>query len=489
MPEFFTNYSAGIPKQTSLSDMIGNMSALQNYNQNQQLMPIQLEKAQTELQGSKQTVESGGIDLSQKKQANKENLAIQDEIRRNPESFMTNGRFDPNKLMQKLPTLAPMTHTDYIKKYTDAMDNAAKAESSVSKLAEDRRANLATIASSLGYAGIEDPKVYAKAFSEAKKMHPGDDHYHAAADSFSDMFKSSEPGKHLPQTAILMANSIMSPEQQFSAFAEKPGTVNLGDVVQPVGTKQSPLGGAPSMRNIGAPMDLGVPPTTEVVNPATGEKRLVGPTSQRGGQNLQTGMGAAQTSMLGAGAENISKDWTTTTFEAQGAPGRIAIFQNIKKLVPESFTGVGGERKQFLSGLAQAIGIPLNILETSSTDELAKNTKLLQLTGGSTDAARGIAELAGPNTKMTKEGLFRVADQLIGMEKMKEARSRYLQPYSKNAAQYDQEMQKFNQISDSRLFQEMSSEEAGKLWQSLSASEKARLLQMRNQAKQMGVIK
>jgi hypothetical protein len=165
------------------------------------------------------------------------------------------------------------------------------------------------------------------------------------------------------------------------------------------------------------------------------------------------------------------------------------VFQNIKKLVPESFTGVGGERKQFLSGLAQAVGIPVNILETSSTDELAKNTKLLQLVGGNTDAARGIAELANPNTKMTKEGILRVTDQLIGMEKMKEARARYLQPFSKNAAQYDQEMQKFNQISDPRLFQEMSSEEAGKLWKSLSAAEKARLLQIRNQAKQMGVIK
>jgi hypothetical protein len=164
------------------------------------------------------------------------------------------------------------------------------------------------------------------------------------------------------------------------------------------------------------------------------------------------------------------------------------VFQNIKKLVPESFTGVGGERKKFLSGLAQAVGIPANILETSSTDELAKNTKLLQLAGGNTDAARGIAELANPNTKMTKEGILRVTDQLIGMEKMKEAKARYLQPYSQDAAKYQQAMQNFNQVADPRLFQEMSAAEVAKLKASMSDAQKAELSQRVKIAKQLGIL-
>jgi hypothetical protein len=239
----------------------------------------------------------------------------------------------------------------------------------------------------------------------------------------------------------------------------------------------------------GPGIEAQLPPTTQVVNPQTGATQLLGPASQRGPQNLQTGMGPAQSGLLGAGGENISKDWTSTVFDAQGAPGRIAVFQNIKKLVPEAFTGVGGERKQFVSGLAQAVGIPANVLETSSTDELAKNTKLLQLAGGNTDAARNIAELANPNTKMTKEGILRVTDQLIGMEKMKEAKARYLQPYSQNATKYQEEMNKFSQISDPRLFQEMSQSEAKKLWDSMSDAEKTAMVRIQKQAKQMGVIK
>jgi hypothetical protein len=82
---------------------------------------------------------------------------------------------------------------------------------------------------------------------------------------------------------------------------------------------------------------------------------------------------------------------------------RIGIFQNIKKLTPESFTGPTAERRQAVASFAQVLGIPLATLESASTDELVKNTKLLQLAGGNTDAARALAEFANPNTKMTKE--------------------------------------------------------------------------------------
>lgn len=488
MPEFFTNYSAAVPKQTSIADLVGNMSALQKYNQEQQLMPIQLEGAKAELEKAQQGAAEGGIKLSQTRQANQENLAVQEAIRKNPQSFMTNGRFDPNKLMQQLPTLAPMTHTDYIKKYTDAMTSAANAESAVSKLSEDRRGIIGSTISALGHAGVDNPKIVIRALDQLKKHHKGDEAFSESVDAFADMFKNAMPGSHISQTAILTGNMLLSPSEQQQLFAPKPGTVNLGDVVQPTVTRPSVVGQNPSIAKTGTPMDLGVPPTQQVVNPATGETQLVGPASQRGRQTYQTGMGPQQTSMLGAGAENISKDWTNTTFEAQGAPGRIAVFQNIKKLVPESFTGVGGERKQFLSGLAQAVGIPANVLETSSTDELAKNTKLLQLAGGNTDAARGIAELANPNTKMTKEGILRVTDQLIGMEKMKEAKARYLQPYSQNATQYQQAMQNFNQVADPRLFQEMTAEEVSKLKASMSEAQRAELSQRIKMAKQLGIL-
>lgn len=196
----------------------------------------------------------------------------------------------------------------------------------------------------------------------------------------------------------------------------------------------------------------------------------------------------AQATFAGQSAQVAGQDWASTYDAAKVAPQRIAVFQNIKKLVPESYTGVAADKKQFAANLAQSIGIPYNVLESSSTDELAKNTKLLQLAGGNTDAARAIAELANPNTKMTKEGINRVTDQLIGIEKMNIARANYLGPFSSNQQEYQRRSAAFNQVADPRLFQEMTPQEVAKLKASLSPAQQLELTNKIRAAKQMGII-
>ena len=196
----------------------------------------------------------------------------------------------------------------------------------------------------------------------------------------------------------------------------------------------------------------------------------------------------AQVGLLNKATETSASDWANTVADANTAQGRIAIYQNIKSLTPDSFTGVGGERKKFLSGLAQSVGIPLNELETSTTDELTKNAKLLALAGGNTDAARGIAEMATPNAKMTKDAIQRVANQLIGVEKLKQAKADYLAPYLTNPAQYQQKLNEFQKFSDFRLFQEMSPEEVAKLKSSMSAAERKAMSNKIQEARTLGII-
>jgi hypothetical protein len=238
-----------------------------------------------------------------------------------------------------------------------------------------------------------------------------------------------------------------------------------------------------------------LPPTTLVVNPETGQTTYLGATGPAIGQPgapqqpVVAGMGPGQSAAVTGAGNVVAGDWAQTYQAGQQAGPRIATFQNIKRLVPEAFTGVGGERKQFLSGLAQSVGIPVAELESSTTDELAKNTKILQLAGGNTDAARAIAELANPNLKMTKEGIFRVTDQLIGIEKMNQARANFLQPASANAAQYAARANEFNQIADPRLFQEMSREEVRKVKAAMTDKERAELYAKIQRARQLGIIR
>ena len=240
-----------------------------------------------------------------------------------------------------------------------------------------------------------------------------------------------------------------------------------------------------------------LPPTTQAVaqeNDGTGlpvgTPYFIGPQGAipSAAPKIASGTAPQQAALLaGSGAVSAS-DWADTAKRGSEAGPRIAVFENIKKLVPESFTGVGGQNKQFFSGLAQAIGIDANVLETSSTDELSKNTKILALAGGNTDAARSIAELANPNTKMTKEGILRVTDQLMSIEKLAQAKSKFLAPFSTNAAQYASKTQQFNQINDPRIFQEMSREEVAKIKASLSPAQLQELSNKITLAKQLGVI-
>lgn len=431
MADFFTNYSAAVPQRTSLNDMLNMASGVQQYQQAQQLNPLALRKAAAETMVSEQTAPTRIAE--QQAQTETAQTAANTAKLENARKHIENVKRESIKLLSE----PKLTYDDVVKHYKNTIENIGGDEKALKQA-------IALV-----------PKT-----NDTNQLKTWIARDFTGALSAESQIERLFPSAQMVETGAQKIPTVMGSAQAFTM----PGT------------------------QVGKPIENQLPPTTQVVNPQTGATQLLGPMSQRGPQNLQTGMGPAQAGLLGAGGENVSKDWTSTVFEAQGAPGRIAVFQNIKKLVPEAFTGVGGERKQFISGLAQAVGIPANILETSSTDELAKNTKLLQLAGGNTDAARNIAELANPNTKMTKEGILRVTDQLIGMEKMKEAKARYLQPYSQNAEQYQQAMQNFSQVADPRLFQEMTAEEVAKLKASMSEAQRAELGQRIKMAKQLGII-
>jgi hypothetical protein len=238
----------------------------------------------------------------------------------------------------------------------------------------------------------------------------------------------------------------------------------------------------------GTAFEQQIPPTQQIVTP-TGQSQLVGTLSQRGNQPMVTGLGPAQTSLLGAGATTMATDLSATIKDAADAPSRVAIFQNIKKFAPDSFTGVGGQRKELAAGILNAIGIPAYEAEKVSTEELAKNSALLALAGGNTDAARALAEVATPNKKLNEKAILAIADQMIGIENMKVAKANYLTPAQNDSTQYGQRKLQFDQIADPRIFQEMTAQDVAKLKASMSTAEQAELTRKIRLARQMGIIK
>jgi hypothetical protein len=465
----------------SLADMMNIARGAQAYQQAAQINPLALQQQQ-------QATRTGEIALGVEEQKNKERNNMQTFFS-DPNNFQTDGRIDLDKINKLVPAIAPLTGADYITKFTTLGNAQTTAEKATLELGQADRELIAQPISILGRAGVTDPKAYAKVIKETIEQNKKNPRLAALGNSYLTQLEFADPSK-LPDIAIRASQNLLSPAQAQTALAQQVGTVNTGEKIFPTVTTPAVGGNLPRIQMGAQPLaDIGLPPTTEVIDPATGQKRLLGPASQRGGAPLTTGLGPAQTSLLTAGGATIGTDLQTTVKEGGEAPGRIAIFQNIKKFAPDSFTGVGGQRKELAAGILNAIGIPAYEQEKVNTEELAKNSALLALAGGNTDAARALAEVATPNKKLNEKAILAIADQMIGIENMKVAKANYLTPVQNDATQYGQRQLQFNQIADPRIFQEMTAQDVAKLKASMSPAEQAELTRKIRLARQMGIIR
>jgi hypothetical protein len=408
-----------------------------------------------------------------------------------PNNFQTEGRIDLDKINAAVPSIAPLTGTEYINKYTTLGKAQTEAISAKQNLTQDQRSMIGSRFAVLGRLGVQDKNAYIAEMDLLKKENPDNKDLARLIDAYKVTWKEIPSGPQLPGIAIAGAQTLLTPAQQQTALAPQAGTLSTNEQIFPTVTTPSVGGMLPRIQMGAQPLaDVGIPPTTEVVDPMTGQRRLIGPASQRGMQPgaMTTNVTPAQAKLLESGAGVIGQDLATTVAQAKDAPARIAIFQNIKKFAPESFTGVGGQRKELAAGILNAIGIPAYEQEKVSTEELAKNSALLALAGGNTDAARALAEVATPNKKLNEKAILAIADQMIGIEKMNVARSNFLTPVMDDATKFGQRKLQFDQIADPRLFQEMSPEDVKKLRASMSKAEQDEMTRKIRMARQLGVL-
>ena len=235
-----------------------------------------------------------------------------------------------------------------------------------------------------------------------------------------------------------------------------------------------------------------LPPTQQLVSQAgdgtglpPGTPYVKGPAGAQatGAPKMATGISPA-----GAAATNVTnEDWAKTQKAATEAQPRIAIFQNIKKFAPDAFTGTGGSRKELAAGILNAVGISAYEAEKVSTEELSKNSALLALAGGNTDAARSLAEIANPNKKLNERAIKEISNQMIGIEKMNQAKAAFLSPVAQDSAAYQQKLNVFNQVADPRLFQEATPEDVARMKARMSKAEIADFGNRVKLLKQMGL--
>jgi hypothetical protein len=469
----------------------------QAYQQAEQLNPLAVQQQQ-------QAARTGQIALSVEEQRDIERRNMQS-VMANPSLYTTNGVYDPAKAAKITSEVAPLTGLNYLKDMAGSFGaqetfktSAIGTQSAEQDFANKQVLGIASrltslINNPLIIASEQNPQSIAPEALEKKLQSYADEQARAlgipkerAAELIAPYIAEAKNPAGLRQFLKDKLLTTLDQGSRLSAMQPTGIGINTGAGGATVSTSQfGPY--LPGQILPGTAYETQIPPTQQIVTP-TGQTQLIGPMSQRGNPPLVTGLGPAQTSLLGGLGSSISEDLKTTLEEAKDAPQRISIFQNIKKLAPDAFTGPTAERRQMVASFAQMLGIPALELETTSTDELMKNTKLLQFAGNKTDAARELAQFANPNNKMTKEGIEKVSNQLIGVENMRLARASFLQPVANDAASYAQRKQQFDQISDPRIFQELTADEVNKAAKAMSAKEKTDMLAKIKLARQIGVI-
>jgi hypothetical protein len=319
--------------------------------------------------------------------------------------------------------------------------------------------------------------------------------------------KSGDPKKTV-QALIEVKKSALNagiPEDYLEAFIAPTmsiGAHNPRDLQQHISNMIQTGVGSQGQQNLQTPQYttnaagniVGIKPISgQIVMPGGGGSGA--PAVQGGGGQpvvnqpaLSVNPSSAEAGFVNKGAETLSVDKDQTIKNAVGAGDRIAVFQNIKKLAPDAFTGTGAGRKELVAGIADAIGINAYELEKVATEELSKNSALLALTGGNTDAARAIAEIANPNKKMNEATIKKVANQMIGIENMKLAKASYLADVMDNPNAYGRKLATFNKYADFRLFQEMTADDVAKMKAGMSESEIKNMSEKIKKAKELGII-
>ena len=262
---------------------------------------------------------------------------------------------------------------------------------------------------------------------------------------------------------------------QLNSKFPAPAMQDNGGTIQPIAQGNKALTGVAPGTPQGPAIDKELPPTTQVATPEGGTNYLG---SRKGRGAVPASLPPQEVSKNVNRQAVINEDWKTTTADAQDAPMKIGVLQNIKAHIPNAVMGQSADQRQVIAGYAQLLGMQSGEIEKTNTDLLAKNASMLAAQGGNTDASRAIAAVMNPNAHMTPEAAMRAADQIGAQIQIKVLKQQYLQPFMTESGHhpegYEKALSSWNKNSDPRVLQ----------WSSLSPQEKTEMKAGMNAAQQ-----
>ena len=447
MADFSMNVNYAKPQTSSLGDMLNMASGIQQFQQAQQLNPLELEKKQIENQVLRQQ--------------NDERLKLQ-EFTSNPENWQTNGRIDMDKINSTVPKIAPYTGSKFISELSQLHKGQTEATKAKNEMTQDMRKIVSSRLAIYGRMGVDDPKIVMNEMDRLKEEFPDSREVHNLIDAYKIPLKKAQSGPHITRDLIAQSQSLLTPSEQESLSPDL-STVNTGAGIQPVVKTKSIGGSTPTLEKTGTyiPTQLG-PAIVEI----SGVKYYQQPASTPNGMPTLTPVGENQTSQAPNASQMPNAPQTANAQQQKplivedmpvpksGIP-QLNEFQKqryesgnalIKQSVEAANAATEGEEtsrqvKKFMGATAgSAPGQMLRragkwVAGDPQLEQLSKNLADLHLRnvktmGAKTDAADADVKAAGANTDLTREGLQGIIDRTDASNTAVKAFQKGLKRYS-----------------------------------------------------------
>jgi hypothetical protein len=231
--------------------MVNMASGIQNYQQAQQINPLELEKKQIENQVLRQK--------------NDERLKLQ-EFTSNPANWQTNGRIDMDKINAVIPKIAPLTGSDVISSLSSLHKSQTEAAKAKQDLTQTERNIIGNTDHSLGLMGVNDPQKVIQVYKGLIKNNPDNPSLERMINSRIDLLSKADAGPNITKDLLAESASLLSIPQQRQEFAPKVSLTNTGGQLQEtITTPMSPTGQAPNIQMTGRGQPLTMAPGSQMV--------------------------------------------------------------------------------------------------------------------------------------------------------------------------------------------------------------------------------
>ena len=150
----------------SLADMVNVARGAQQYQQAQQLNPLEVQRQQ-------QVVRTGEIALGVEEQKNKERTNFQT-FMSDPANYMTDNKFDDTKFNTAIPQIMPLTGLPAIKDLTSVAQAQSEALRAKHALTQDKRELVSRTLGLAGRSKIDDPAMVNEWLDMLVQQNPND---------------------------------------------------------------------------------------------------------------------------------------------------------------------------------------------------------------------------------------------------------------------------------------------------------------------------